>query len=87
MNAYVSLILKLFDLDMDAKQVILQMKYARIIDGIAERLRISREEAMARFFHSKTFELIQGGVADLHCFSDRYLIDEFILECNSSASE
>ena len=50
---------------MDAKQVILQMKYARIIDGIAERLGVSREEAMAMFFHSKTFELIQGSVADL----------------------
>ena len=65
---------------MDSKQIILQMKYARIIDGLARKLAISREEAMGRFYHSDTFQLMQEGVADLHCFSDIYLIDEVILE-------
>ena len=35
---------------MDAKQIILQMKYARIIKGIAEQLGISLEEAMDKFY-------------------------------------
>ena len=65
---------------MSTKQILLQMKYARIIDGIAKRLNISTEEAMERFFHSTTFQLINQGVADLHCNSDEYLIDEFCLE-------
>ena len=65
---------------MDSKQTILQMKYARLIDGIAKKQAISREEAMGRFFHSVTFQMIQAGVSDLHCRSDIYLIDEFCME-------
>ncbi|MBQ8969558.1 MAG: DUF3791 domain-containing protein [Bacteroidaceae bacterium] len=56
------------------------MKYARVIDGIATRLDISREEAMNRFYHSALFQMLQQGIADLHCRSDRYLVDEFLLE-------
>ena len=65
---------------MDSKQILLQMKYARLIEGIAERQGIPIEDAMDRFYHSKTFELIDKGVADLHCRSDLYLIDEFCME-------
>lgn len=65
---------------MDGRQTILQMKYARVIDGIATRLDISREEAMNRFYHSALFQMLQQGIADLHCRSDRYLVDEFLLE-------
>lgn len=65
---------------MDDKQTILQAKYARIIKGIADRLNISLEEAMDGFYHSQTFQLIDKGIADLHCRSDIYLIDEYCLE-------
>ena len=65
---------------MEGRQTILQMKYARLIDGIAKQQQISREEAMDRFYHSDTFQMIQDGVAELHCRSDLYLIDEFMLE-------
>lgn len=68
---------------MDGRQTILQMKYARLIDGISQQQSISREEAMDRFYHSDTFQMIQSGIADLHCRSDKYLIDEFCLEWNS----
>lgn len=69
---------------MDGKQTILQMKYARIIAGIAEKQSISLEEAMDRFFHSVTFQMINNGIADLHCRSDRYLVDEFCIEWEES---
>lgn len=65
---------------MDGRQVILQSKYARIIRLIAEKLGISDVSAMDIFFGSMTFELIQNGVADMHCFSDLYLADEVIIE-------
>ena len=39
---------------MDSKQILLQMKYARLIEGIAERQGIPIEDAMDRFYHSKT---------------------------------
>ena len=63
---------------MEANRIILDMKYARIIEILAERLTISREEAMDIFYNSPLFELIDKGVADLHCRSDQYLADEII---------
>lgn len=32
------------------------------------------------FYHSTTFQLLQEGVADLHCRSDLYLADELMME-------
>lgn len=66
-----------------AKQNILQAKYARIIGIISEKEGIPVLQAMSIFYNSKTFELIQNGVADLHCRSDLYLADEVIIEHQS----
>lgn len=63
---------------MEASRIILDMKYARIIDMLARRLGITREEAMDMFYNSPIFELIDKGVADMHCRSDQYLVDEII---------
>ena len=65
---------------MDGRQIVLQMKYARIIEEIANVLDITREDAMRQFYHSVTFQMILEGIADLHCRSDLYLVDEFLLE-------
>ncbi|MCI6822764.1 MAG: DUF3791 domain-containing protein [Bacteroidales bacterium] len=68
---------------MEANRIILDMKYARIIEILAQRLHITREEAMDIFYSSPVFELIDKGVADLHCRSDQYLADEIIKEANA----
>lgn len=68
---------------MEANRIILDMKYARIIEILALRLHITREEAMDIFYSSPVFELIDKGVADLHCRSDQYLADEIIKEANA----
>lgn len=65
---------------MSDKQNILQAKYARIIKGITDKLHISLSDAMNGFYHSQTFQMINGGIADMHCRSDIYLIDEYCLE-------
>ena len=69
---------------MDGRRVIMQMKYARIIDGVAKKLSISIEKAMELFYSSQTFEMIDRGIAELHCRSDIYLIDELILELDNN---
>lgn len=61
---------------MEANRIILDMKYARIIEVISHNLNVSREEAMDKFYNSSLFELIDKGVADLHCRSDQYLAAE-----------
>lgn len=63
---------------MEASRIILDMKYARIIETLAQRLGITREEAMDIFYCSPVFPLIDNGVADMHCRSDQYLADEII---------
>lgn len=68
---------------MEASRIILDMKYARIIEILAQQLHLTREEAMDIFYNSPVFELIDKGVADLHCRSDQYLADEIIKEAKS----
>ena len=63
----------------------MDMKYARIIGILAERLHVTREEAMDTFYNSPLFELIDKGVADLHCRSDQYLADEIINDIRQNA--
>lgn len=62
-----------------ATRIVLDMKYARIISLLSEQLNISLEKAMDMFYTSPAFELIEDGVADLHCRSDQYLADEIVL--------
>ena len=68
---------------MEASRIMLDMKYARIIEILAQQLHLTREEAMDLFYNSPVFELIDKGVADLHCRSDQYLADEIIKEAKS----
>lgn len=64
---------------MDKPTRILQdMKYARIIDIIAEKQSIPLEVAMDMLYSSPLFEIIDDGTADLICRSDLYLADEII---------
>ncbi len=65
---------------MQANQTILQMKYARIVKLFAEQAGLSYEEALGKFYDSKTYELVSNGIADMHCFSDEYLADELLTE-------
>lgn len=65
---------------MEANPAILQMKYARIVNLFALQAKLSYEEALAKFYDSKTFDLISNGVADMHCMSDEYLAEELLIE-------
>lgn len=70
---------------MQAERIILDMKYARIIEIISQYLGITIEEAMDIFYKSPIFELIDKGVADLHCRSDQYLAEIIIEEGDHAA--
>ncbi len=59
-------------------RILRDMKYARIIELIAEKKQIPLEEAMDILYSSPLFELIDDGTADLICRSDIYLADEII---------
>ena len=61
---------------MVANKIILQRKYARIVQIFAEKTGRSYEEALGLFYDSKTFELISEGVADMHC--ERWVLGGWI---------
>ena len=65
---------------MKANKDLLRRKYARIVKLFVQKSGISYEEALGKFYDSKTFELISEGVADMHCLSDDYLAEELMLE-------
>lgn len=66
---------------MNAHPVLLQKKYARIIDQFAKNNSISLEKALGLFYHSDLYVLMSQGISDMHCRSDEYLIEELTIEC------
>lgn len=68
---------------MNAHPVLLQKKYARIIERFAQKRNISLYEALRMFYNSMTYRLMREGVSDLHCMSDEYLADELDMEYGS----
>ena len=65
---------------MNASSILLQKKYARVIACFAEKIGISKEEALAFFYHSVCYRLMREGVSDMHCMSDAYLAEELAQE-------
>lgn len=65
---------------MNAHPVLLQMKYARIVEGLANKENISLEEALDIFYRSALYTLVSEGISDMHCRSDEYLIEELQME-------
>ncbi|WP_455034600.1 DUF3791 domain-containing protein [Lachnoanaerobaculum gingivalis] len=61
---------------MNANPVLLQKKYARIIEKFAKNQNISLDEALNFFYHSFTYEMMSKGISDMHCMSDEYLIED-----------
>ena len=59
----------------EARQNILDEKFSHIIVALSEQHNISIEQAMDIFYNSTTSQLIEDGVADLHCRSSKYLAD------------
>lgn len=64
----------------DAKNTILSMKCARIIELLSVRFDGCLAKALDLFYYSDILQLIQDGVADLHCRSYQYLADEVYYE-------
>lgn len=65
---------------MNANPILLQKKYARIIELFSRKEKISLDDALAVFYRSELYRLVSEGVSDLHCMSDEYLVEDLIAE-------
>ena len=61
---------------MNANPILLQKKYARIVELFAKNNGLTLEKALDVFYHSVLYELMSKGISDMHCMSDEYLVDE-----------
>ena len=62
---------------------ILEAKFARIISEISKMYNVSLDDAMDMSYNSETMQLMEEGVADLHCRSEKYLAEEVWREKHS----
>ena len=69
---------------MEANNVLLQEKYARIVALFAEQMQLTLNDALEFFYRSETYQELCNGIADLHCRSDQYIVDELKLEFQSA---
>ena len=67
---------------MNANPILLQKKYARVVELFAKENNISQEKALDIFYHSELYKLMSEGVSDMHCMSDEYLVQELEEEIN-----
>ena len=65
---------------MNANPILLQKKYARVIECFANKVGISLDCALDFFYSSEVYRLVRDGVSDMHCMSDEYLADELKIE-------
>ena len=61
---------------MKANPILLQKKYARVVELFAKENNVSLEKALDIFYRSKLYQLMSEGVSDMHCMSDAYLAEE-----------
>ena len=61
---------------MNANPILLQKKYARVIELFSKEMQLTLDEALDFFYRSESYRLISEGVSDLHCMSDEYLAEE-----------
>ncbi len=70
----------------DAKQMVLDMKFAAVIEAYSEHYGVPLEEAASTFYNSQTMVLMEKGIADLHCRSDKYLAEELWMEVQENTT-
>lgn len=69
---------------MNANPILLQKKYARLVELLSKRTGLSLDAALSFFYHSACYRLISEGVSDMHCMSDEYLVEDLIAEYDES---
>lgn len=61
---------------MEANPILLQKKYARVVEVFAELSKINVRTALDFFYQSTIYKDMSEGISDMHCRSDKYLAEE-----------
>ncbi len=71
----------------ESKQILRSSQCARIIICISEMFNVSLDNAAEIFYNSETASMVEDGISDLHCRSDRYLAGEVWREYQESKND
>ena len=69
---------------MNAHPILLQKKYARVVELFARENGLSIRKALDIFYRSELYVLMSEGLSDMHCRSDEYLVEELTEEWKKS---
>lgn len=72
---------------MNANPVLLQKKYCRLIEQLADQLNIPLEEALVLFYNSETYQQMSQGISDMHCRNDAYLVEDLVEEIRQNRTQ
>ncbi len=61
---------------MNANPILLQKKYARVVELFAKHNGLTLEKSLDIFYRSDLYKLMSEGISDMHCMSDEYLVQE-----------
>ncbi|MDR1934296.1 MAG: DUF3791 domain-containing protein [Candidatus Accumulibacter sp.] len=61
---------------MTANKILLQRKYARVIETFSKRQNLPIRTALDIFYGSRLYHEMRDGISDMHCRSDEYLAEE-----------
>jgi len=59
-------------------------QYTRIIECIANKYKVSLDEALKMFYHSKAYVCLDSQIGDYHCQGDLYIAEDIIDEYKKS---
>ena len=65
---------------MNANPILMQKKYARVVELFAKEMGLTLDEALDFFYRSQVYQLMSEGCSDMHCMSDQYLVQDLIEE-------
>ncbi len=72
---------------MTANPILLQKKYARVVDLFAQKEGIALSDALEFFYASMVYQMMRDGVSDMHCMSDDYLVGDLCIEYQKARNE
>lgn len=65
---------------MNANPILLQKKYARVVELFAKEKGLTLDAALDFFYRSQVYQLMSEGCSDMHCMSDWYLVQDLVEE-------
>ena len=68
----------------DSTQIIKSARCARVIQMLSTMYGTSLSEATDMYYNSETSNMIEEGIADLHCRSEKYLSEEIWKEVHET---